>query len=90
LTATANNKSRLYGAVNPVFDVSYTGFKGTDTASVIDTLATASTTADALSGVNDYAITVTGAGFPVFAWSRAKTFFTQEQHHANRIQGHQA
>ncbi len=61
LTATANNKSRLYGAVNPVFDVSYTGFKGTDTASVIDTLATASTTADALSGVNDYAITVTGA-----------------------------
>lgn len=61
LVATANNASRVYGDANPALSVSYTGFKNGETASVIDIQATASTLANATSGVNSYAITASGA-----------------------------
>ena len=61
LTATANNASRTYGAANPAFGITYTGFVNGENSSVIDTLATASTTANALSNVGSYAITASGA-----------------------------
>lgn len=61
LVATANNASRAYGDANPALGVTYTGFKNGETASVIDTQATASTLANATSGVNTYAITASGA-----------------------------
>ena len=35
LGVTANNTNRLYGATNPVFTVSYSGFLNGDTASVL-------------------------------------------------------
>ena len=61
LTATAGNVSRDYGDANPVIGVTYTGFKNGETQSVIDTLATASSAANALSNVGTYATTASGA-----------------------------
>ncbi len=61
LTATADNKSRVYGDANPALTVTYTGFKNGDTSSVINSAATASTGANATSGVNTYAIIAAGA-----------------------------
>ncbi|PZP84708.1 MAG: hypothetical protein DI582_07955, partial [Azospirillum brasilense] len=61
LTATAGNGTRTYGAANPAFGVTYTGFVNGEDSSVIDTLATASTTATALSNVGSYAVTASGA-----------------------------
>jgi len=61
LTATADNKSKIYGDANPVLTVSYTGFKGTDNASVIDVPATTSTTAITTSNVGSYPVTPAGA-----------------------------
>ncbi|PZP84768.1 MAG: hypothetical protein DI582_07880, partial [Azospirillum brasilense] len=61
LTATAGNGTRTYGAANPTFGVTYTGFVNGEESSVIDTLATASTTATVLSNVGTYAVTASGA-----------------------------
>ena len=61
LTATAGNGTRTYGAANPAFGVSYSGFVNGEDSSVIDTLASASTTANALSNVGTYAVTASGA-----------------------------
>ncbi len=60
LTATAENKSRTYGETNPVLTIAYAGFKNSETASVIDTPPTITTTATVLSNVGTYPITVTG------------------------------
>ena len=60
LTATANNKSRTYGAANPTFDLTYTGFVSPDTVTAIDAVPTASSTETALSNVGTYTITCTG------------------------------
>lgn len=61
LTATANDTSRQYGAANPTFGATYTGFKNGQTASVINTQATGTTAADALSNTGTYAISLSGA-----------------------------
>src|SRR5690606_5175270 len=45
LTATANNQSRTYGAANPTFTISYTGFVNGDNAGVLNTAPTAGSTA---------------------------------------------
>jgi uncharacterized repeat protein (TIGR03803 family) len=60
LTATADNKTKIYGDSNPVFTITYSGFKGTDNASVIDSPPTSSTTATTTSSVGGYTITLTG------------------------------
>jgi gliding motility-associated-like protein len=60
LTATADNKSRVYGASNPVFTISYSGFVNSDNEGVIDSKPTASVTADVNSNAGDYTITTTG------------------------------
>jgi uncharacterized protein YjbI with pentapeptide repeats len=60
LTATANDKSRVYGDANPALTVSYTGFKNGDTATVIDAAPVASTAATAASNVGSYAIALAG------------------------------
>ncbi len=60
LTATADDKSKEYGEVNPAFTISYSGFKGTDTISDIDTAPTASSTATTSTDVGTIAITTTG------------------------------
>jgi hypothetical protein len=47
LTATADNKTREYGASNPATSITYTGFKNSETASVLDTPPTATIAASA-------------------------------------------
>ncbi len=60
LTATADNKSRMYGSINPTFTITYSGFKNNETATVIDTTPTATTTASLSSIIGTYEIKVTG------------------------------
>ena len=61
LTITANSYTRKQGEANPSFDVSYSGFKNGETASVLTKKPTCSTTATASSSPGTYAITVSGA-----------------------------
>ena len=60
LTATADDKSKTYGEVNPTLTISYSGFVGSESESDLTTAPTAATTATDASGVGDYAITVSG------------------------------
>jgi hypothetical protein len=59
LTVTADNKARAYGAENPIFTVTLSGFVNGDTASVVSGEAVLSTTATTTSAVNTYPLTVT-------------------------------
>ncbi|MEI8273990.1 MAG: MBG domain-containing protein, partial [Paludibacter sp.] len=58
LTATADNKTRVYGDANPAFTVSYSGFVNADTKYELAAQPTASTTATATSNVGDYSVTL--------------------------------
>ncbi|KOF01761.1 hypothetical protein OB69_15550 [Roseivirga seohaensis subsp. aquiponti] len=60
LTATADDKSKTYGEVNPAFTIAYTGFVNGEDKSVITTEPTVSTTADATTGVGTYDIDLAG------------------------------
>lgn len=60
LTVTADNKSKLYGAVNPALTITYTGFVNGEDVTVLNTAPSASTTATTTSAVGSYAITVSG------------------------------
>ncbi|HNH59109.1 MAG TPA: MBG domain-containing protein [Cyclobacteriaceae bacterium] len=60
LQVTADNKSRAYGATNPSFTISYSGFVNGETAAVIDTPPTASTTAGLTSNAGTYPISPSG------------------------------
>ena len=57
LTVTANDTSKVYGAVNPEFTDTITGFVNGDTSAVVTGTATLTTTATAAAGVGTYAIT---------------------------------
>lgn len=59
LTASADNKSRSYGAANPALTISYTGFVNGDAATTI-TPPTLTTAAIATSAVGIYPITLSG------------------------------
>ncbi len=69
LTATADNKSRVYGDANPAFTVTYSGFKNSETASVIDSSPTASASATPASLVGPYTITVSGGADNNYSFS---------------------
>src|SRR5205814_1746560 len=61
LTVTANNQSRAYGATNPVFTASYSGFVNGESATVLSgspALNTIATTNSPVAG-SPYSITVT-------------------------------
>jgi hypothetical protein len=60
LTAVANNKTRKVGDANPVFTITYTGFKNGEIVAVLDTKPVASCTANASSVAGDYTISVSG------------------------------
>ena len=60
LTATADDQSRAYGAVNPVLTISYSGFVNGEDTNVLTTLPSAGTTANNLSGTGAYPITLSG------------------------------
>ncbi len=57
LIATADDKSRPFGGVNPAFTFSYSGFVYGENTSVIDTLPTGAITATTTSDAGTYAIT---------------------------------
>jgi len=59
LTVTANNASRAYGAANPTFTPTYSGFLNGDTASVLTGAPVITTTATATSPVGSYPISPT-------------------------------
>jgi len=61
VTVSAQNASRIYGAVNPVLNATYTGFVNGETEAVLSKRATGITTATITSGVGNYGITFTGA-----------------------------
>ena len=61
LLITANGTNRLYGAANPAFTATYTGFVNGDAATDLDTPATLATAATAASPAGAYAITASGA-----------------------------
>jgi len=63
LTATADNKTKIYGDPNPAFTLTYTGLKGTDNASVIDTPPLLSTDATQYSPADSYDISVISEAF---------------------------
>lgn len=60
LTATASSGTREYGAGNPAFTVSYSGFVNGDDETHINTFATA-TSANAFANVGTHAVTAAGA-----------------------------
>ncbi len=63
LTITANNQTKVYGAVLPTLTVSYTGLVNGDTAAsltILPAVATTATTSSHVSG-NPYSITASGA-----------------------------
>jgi uncharacterized repeat protein (TIGR01451 family) len=57
LTVTANNQSKVYGAVLPALTATITGFVNSDTAAVVTGSAALSTTATAISVPGSYPIT---------------------------------
>ena len=78
LLITANDFSRLYGAANPTFTASYSGFVGGENASIVTGLKF-STTATQSSGVGTYAITPFGATAPGYDISYANGTLTIER-----------
>src|SRR5690606_20002781 len=60
LSATAENKTRTYGAANPVFTVSYSGFVNGETPAVLNSAPVASSTVTATTPVGSYSISLTG------------------------------
>ncbi|MGI4750144.1 MAG: MBG domain-containing protein [Janthinobacterium lividum] len=56
LTITADNQSRAYGAANPAFTVTYSGFVNGENASILSTPATVGTTATTSSPSGTYPI----------------------------------
>ena len=60
LTATADDKSRKYGEVNPAFTITFIGFKNGEDKSVIDTEPMASTTASATTNAGAADISLIG------------------------------
>jgi len=62
LTASAQNLSRAYGAVNPPLTIVYSGFANGDTAAVVDTPPVASTEAGVANVPGNYPITLSGGG----------------------------
>lgn len=60
LTATADDKSKMYGSSNPSFTISYSGFKNGESESVLDSPPVASTLAIVSSNTGIYPVTISG------------------------------
>ncbi|MBU0801179.1 MAG: hypothetical protein KKA05_09270, partial [Alphaproteobacteria bacterium] len=94
LNATVQNTTREYGDANPAFNIVYSGFRNGDTIGVINTTATATTAATALSNVGNYVITGAGAVDNNYAFnyingtlSVTKAMLTATADDATRIYG---
>src|SRR6185436_19271300 len=62
LTVTADNKTRLYGAANPTFTQTISGYVNSDTLAVVSGTANGSSAATGTSNVGTYTITASAAG----------------------------
>lgn len=60
LNVIADSKTKVYGAVNPAFTVSYSGFVNNETSAVLTSPATASSSVITASGAGSYIIDVAG------------------------------
>ncbi len=60
LTVTADDKSRDYGAINPAFTISYSGFKNSETSAVLTVEPTGSSIASTTTNVGNVDIDVAG------------------------------
>ncbi len=60
VNVTADDQSRVYGANDPTFSLTYVGFKGTDNELALDTQPTGTTTAASTSAVGTYSIVPSG------------------------------
>ena len=60
LTVTADNQTRLYGAANPTFTETVSGYQNGDTAAILTGSATGNSTATTTTGVGT--ATITGSG----------------------------
>lgn len=60
LTASVGNYSRIYGADNPIFEISYTGFVNNEDATILSKPSVATCSATKLSDVGSYPITLSG------------------------------
>ena len=69
LSITAPTISRAYGAANPAFTPTYSGFVNADTASTLTTPPTCTTAASASSAVGTYPITCSGAVDPNYSFT---------------------
>jgi gliding motility-associated-like protein len=58
LTATAENKSKIYSELNPALTIAYSGFKNSDNISAIDLAPAATTSATQTSDAGSYPITL--------------------------------
>lgn len=72
LMVTAQNTTKIYGDANPVFALTYSGFKNSETSSVLSALPAASTIAKTMSNVGQYDILVSGGGAQNYALSYTK------------------
>jgi uncharacterized repeat protein (TIGR01451 family) len=59
LTVTANNTNKIYGAANPTFTASYSGFVNSETTSVLSGSPSLTSSATTNSGVGTYPIVAT-------------------------------
>jgi MBG domain (YGX type)/Bacterial Ig-like domain (group 3)/FG-GAP-like repeat len=71
LTVTANNASRVYGAANPAFTPTYSGFVNGDTSAVLTGSPSLTTTATAASPVDSYTITAAAGSLSAANYSFA-------------------
>ncbi|RYY26419.1 MAG: T9SS type B sorting domain-containing protein, partial [Sphingobacteriaceae bacterium] len=71
LIITADDKTRIYGAANPAFTVSYNGFVNAETPAVFSSPATVGTTANTNSPAGNYPITITDAAAANYAFTYA-------------------
>ena len=69
LTATADDKTRIYGAANSAFTISYSGFVNGENSTVIDIKPIASTTANATTNAGTVPITVSGGSDNNYSFS---------------------
>ncbi len=70
LDAIADNKTKIYGQINPPLTISYAGFVLNENSTVIDILPYAVTNATTLSNVGNYVIEATGGADNNYAINR--------------------
>ncbi len=76
LTITAQDKTKVYGAVNPALTAAYSGFVNGDTSTSLDTPVALGTAATTSSGVGTYPINASGAADANYAITYANGTLT--------------